>query len=296
MKITSISNEEISVFCHVKGAESIGEQTIQNLITKGMTKPEWCFLVKEEKNIIGRVGFMKGGSDIQLIMFGLYFPQSDDAARFPVEVFNLLKEKQIRNISYHLDSDTENYPEKLNLLKKAGMQVIQTKKNYILKEEDYQKRETNRLIYKPLSEVGKEAYLEALKRVAEETLDREDARSYEKSGLQKGVEEHYDLLQDLGDPKDTWYLAYTHEELAGLIIPQKFNDKVGAINYIGVVPKQRGRHYVLDLLDKGVTNLFNRGITRIIADIDDLNMPMENALEEIGFKEENKIWVLNTEL
>jgi len=44
-------------------------------------------------------------------------------------------------------------------------------------------------------------------------------------------------------------------------------------------------------LDKGIKNLFERDVSKIIADIDVQNFPMENALLKSGFKEEKKIFV-----
>jgi len=91
-------------------------------------------------------------------------------------------------------------------------------------------------------------------------------------------------------------LAYSRGVFVGLVIPQLFKEQTGAINYIGVDPKQRGKGYVYDLLDKGIVSLFERKVQSILADIDELNFPMEKSLIKTGFVEEKKLWVLSISL
>jgi len=81
----------------------------------------------------------------------------------------------------------------------------------------------------------------------------------------------------------------SNNEVVGLVIPQMLYEDVGTINYIGVIPAKRGNNYVKDLLAQGIENLIERDITEIIADIDVKNHPMENALQEMGFKEKDKL-------
>jgi len=297
LKISHVNTDELNKFCIIPGRKPLNIESVKKLWKDGISKPELCFIAESDGEIKGRIGFRIAESEKQLNIFGLLLPELDDVSSeiskiFFESILQIMRDKGIHTIGYYLNSSKENHLKELKLLESCGMEIIQTKKNFILKNEDYQPKTENRLIYKTLSEIGKENFLKAFEEVTEKTLDREDEWIYNKLGSQIAAEDHFNLLENLGDPDDTWYLAYRNETFIGLIIPQKFNDKFGAINYIGVIPSQRGNNYVSDLLDKGVNNLVERNVQEIIADIDDRNFPMENSLTKIGFREEKKIWVL----
>jgi len=301
MKISQVQRDEPNEFCQIKGAREISTNTMIELWDNEISKPEWCFIVEVGNNGKGRIGFFKAGDEKNLNMFALHFPGLDDAnsatpEMFLTEIFGFMRNKGVLSINYHLDSETENHIMLLEVLKKTGMQVTQSKKSYLLERKASSKPSQNRLDYKTLSEVGKEAFLTAISEVTQGTLDREDERVYKERGKEKAAEEHMNLLKDIGDRDDTWYLAYEQGVFVGLVIPQKIDKQTGVINYIGVVPAQRGKGYVSALLEKGISSLFQRKFQRIIADIDELNFPMEKALKKLGFKEDKKIWVLNISL
>ena len=126
--------------------------------------------------------------------------------------------------------------------------------------------------------------------------DKEDEISVLKFGAEEHARNHFNDLKSIDFSPKNWFIAYNEKNIIGLVVPQKFNNEVGAINYIGVIPEERGKGYVIDLLNKGIKNLFKRNVSKIIADIDEQNFPMEKALLESGFKEEKKIWVYDLSL
>jgi ribosomal protein S18 acetylase RimI-like enzyme len=80
-------------------------------------------------------------------------------------------------------------------------------------------------------------------------------------------------------------MAYdTEGELVGLVVPQKFSENRGAINYIGVTPFQRGKGYVNGLLLEGSRLMIEDGIENLIADIDVQNYPLKKALGLLGYQ------------
>ncbi len=150
---------------------------------------------------------------------------------------------------------------------------------------------SNRLSYKSLNDVDEKKFIEAIKEVTRDTLDKEDQLSIKSLGEEETATKYFAILKDIDYRVDYWKLGYIEDSLVELIVPQKFNEEVGAINYIGVVPETRGNGYVVDLLQKGTEILFNDGVKKIIADIDKENFPMENVLIKIGFKEENIVLI-----
>jgi ribosomal protein S18 acetylase RimI-like enzyme len=57
------------------------------------------------------------------------------------------------------------------------------------------------------------------------------------------------------------------------------------IAYVGVVPEQRGRGYVDDLLAQAVATLTASGAEVVRADSDIANVPMANAFRRAGFEQ-----------
>src|SRR6056297_963224 len=131
-------------------------------------------------------------------MFGLYLPNSfestlESSVRFLSEIFHLLQKEGIIEIQYHLESDAFDHLMTLEVLKKAGMRVTQTKKSYSLQKGGFHPLPVNCLEYKTLSEIGKAAFLKAMQTVTQETLDREDEKQYDHN-TQNGAEEHFKFL------------------------------------------------------------------------------------------------------
>ena len=59
----------------------------------------------------------------------------------------------------------------------------------------------------------------------------------------------------------------------------------GTIGYIGVVPEQRGRGYIDDLLARGTATLLGGNDQAIEADTDVSNTPMADAFRRAGYDE-----------
>lgn len=68
-----------------------------------------------------------------------------------------------------------------------------------------------------------------------ETLDKEDELSVLNFGAEEHARNHFNDLKSIDFYPKNWFIAYKNNNIIGLVIPQKFNNKVGAINYIGVI-------------------------------------------------------------
>ncbi len=105
------------------------------------------------------------------------------------------------------------------------------------------------------------------------------------------------MLKDIDFNPDWWQVAYNDQsEFVGLVVPQKFDDDCGAINYIGVSPDKRGKGYINDLLLEGSQLIFDANIPKIIADIDVENFPLDKSLNALGFEYERSLVVLKLNL
>jgi ribosomal protein S18 acetylase RimI-like enzyme len=136
-----------------------------------------------------------------------------------------------------------------------------------------------RLMFRNLLDVGDDAFVAALARISEGTLDHYTRARRDEIGALAAAREHFTDEQRYQKRYEPvwWQLGYTREgELAGLVMPAE-NNTWPNIGYIGVVPEQRGCGYVDELLAQGTRTLVAEGATRIIADTDLANVPMANA-------------------
>jgi RimJ/RimL family protein N-acetyltransferase len=146
--------------------------------------------------------------------------------------------------------------------------------------------EPGRLAFRTLEETGEEAFVDAMMRVSEGTLDREISEERERLGPRRAAREFFHDAQRVKYDPSWWRLAYAPGgELAGLVMPAEPPGFL-TIFYIGVVPRMRGQGYVDDLLAAGTATLLeSRGSSEkpLVVDTDVANTPMAAAFERAGW-------------
>lgn len=291
MIIRSIQAEDIAKFQEI-GTEEGAKLTLnlEKWIDAGRTKLNWCFVIEESGVFVGRVIygiFEDQPHDIKIWQFKID-KKANDFMRAGTELLKgsvaLLKEEGFKTAEYHLYSNLANEFEAYQeVLKSGGFDLTQEKMNFEATEIKRSDK-SQRLTYKTLQEVGETAFVKAIEQVTENTLDRDDIDSIAQNGAEKAAQIYFDLLKEI-EFNDTWWrLAYDSAgELVGLVVPQKFDDETGAINYIGVVPNKRGNGYVYELVESASELMLQDGVETLIADIDVLNHPLEKALTKLGY-------------
>lgn len=293
MILRNINPSEIDEFCHL-GLDEEMARNFQEKILKAWEEkrsyPEWCFVTEENGKFTSRVAFDIFPSEPRnLMVWGLYVPEGEYYIERGTRLFKAAAEKfksqGFKLIEHHLYGKNDKKFEMLReLFLESGFKVMQEKKNFLFTDGELPPL-SGRLTFKSLREVGEEKYINAIMKVTENTLDTYDQMEVREMGAGEAAKSNFYGLKDIDYNEDWWKLAYEKGgDLAGLIIPHKFSEKVGAINYIGVVPEKRGNGYVMDLLAMGTSILKNNGIEEIIADIDINNFPMENALRRAGYR------------
>jgi RimJ/RimL family protein N-acetyltransferase len=139
-----------------------------------------------------------------------------------------------------------------------------------------------RLVFR--AEGDDEVFAEAFARVAVGTLDHHTRQALATSTPMAQAREDVEGYRDMPGDRGLWRLAYTPVgDLAGVALPSA-NNGGPVVGYLGVVPEQRGRGYVDDLLAE-ITRLHaERGADRIAADTDAGNVPMARAFERAGYR------------
>lgn len=127
------------------------------------------------------------------------------------------------------------------------------------------------------------AFLDAFAAVAQSSLDQLTVRNLAQMGAQDQARDDLDFYASLPGRRDYWRLARNHGgDLVGLLIPSR-SATSASVSYLGVLPAQRGRGYVDDLLAE-ITHVHAADAApQITADTDTTNTPMAAAFTRAGY-------------
>jgi len=291
-RVRSIGADGLDRFVEAGGLPQHHEevrQYVENMFRAGSMRPEWCFVLEDEGQLLlGRVALWTlPGMEypLDLVLLDLRWEQ-DYLASGAVLLRQVLEKAQAlgaHEVGHILDAPPMRpqwqyrQDERVALLERAGFTMERETTRFEWRDGNAPPFVPGRLVFRSLDEVGEDASVDAVIRVSEGTLDREIQAEREEHGPEKASRKLYELESHLEHEPSWWKLAYTQEdELAGLIMACK-NPTSPVIGYIGVLPEQRGRGYVDDLLAKGTHTLLATGAEQVRADTDVHNTPMAAA-------------------
>lgn len=196
------------------------------------------------------------------------------------------------NIEHVLDTPPVNpqfqrYAEKrMNLLSHLGFHEIRGTRRFEWQVDNISATAYARsLSFLTLSEVGEDAFVEAIMKVSVLTLDQRINDERNEAGARQHAVQLFEELKEMEYEPDWWQLAYDVDGLlVGLVMPAKA-PAFSTIAYIGVVPEQRGKGYIDPLLNQGTSILLAAGESLIRADTDVSNFPMAQAFLRSGYTE-----------
>ncbi len=266
------------------GAHAKFGQNVVRWLGKGFTKPDWVFVFEEHGDIVGGAAFNEfEPMELSVLDFTLDGAYKSDGSGLLEESVRLALRPGMRTVDYTLYNDTADFEEIREIFLAAGFTVCQNKLSFVFTKESLDEV-SSALTMKPLTQLDEMTFVQAVARVTESTLDGKMAADALRFGALAAAQTYVDGLRRLDNRPEWWKLACDeHGEFVGLIVPQKLGERVGAINYIGVAPEKRGRGYVLELLREGTRTLLSAGVTKVIADIDVHNAPMDDALRRVGY-------------
>ena len=139
------------------------------------------------------------------------------------------------------------------------------------------------LVFRGLSKVGEDAFVEAMASTYGGTRDSWITRNVQEHGLLGAAQADFRDYQGLEHLPEWWELAYTEDgAIAGVVMAAR-NPSVAVIAYVGVVPEQRGRGLAQQLVRRGTELLVGSGADEIRGDCDRDNVAMVKAFERAGF-------------
>jgi ribosomal protein S18 acetylase RimI-like enzyme len=289
MTVRSIRPEELDACCAIGGGPGLAE-TVRKLWQEGSCSPDLCFTAERDGRPVGWTFFFRTPFTTNFYLTRLHIEASADYSETGRALLKLAADKAsaagAATIGYAVYDIYDPAPARTQqLLEACGFKQTQVKRRYVWKDPGTAVEVPTRLEFRPLSVVGEEAYIEALGRITEATLDREDQADIARLGLAAAGPSYMALLRDLEFLPDEWQLACLPDgKLCGLVVPQAIEfGSEGAINYIGVVPELRGSGYGFDLLLKGTAQLQRRGLRTVVAETDVENRPLHAHLERAGY-------------
>jgi ribosomal protein S18 acetylase RimI-like enzyme len=300
MLIRPIQADEIDQFVEAGGPGHHEEvrQYVEGMFAAGAMRPEWCFVLEEEGRLLGRVALWAlPGADRPLALVLLDVPWEEDDLTAGVLLRDVLHKARAlgaQEIEHVLDSPPM-YPQfqfhqerRAGLLERVGFALRRETIRFEWRG-DRSPATSERLVFRTLEEVGDEAFVDAMAKVSEGTLDREIRDERERLGPWQAARAFFDDARDVKHEPSWWRLAYTPAgELVGLVMPAE-PPAFLTIFYVGVVPAMRGRGYVDDLLAAGTATLVEAGSGAgdrpLRADTDIANAPMAAAFWRAGWEE-----------
>ena len=251
-------------------------------LDNGYVKTPDCFVFENNGALLGGVCFCDDTEEEREILDFVL----DDIIPKGHELLTCAVRQAVKpethKISYNLYDDTEQFIAIQNLFGQAGFTVEQEKLRYTY-ESPIPPPSSDVLRFKSVAETGEGLFTDMVEAVTAGTLDRLMAADAARLGGLRAAREYVDSLKKIDFNPDWWRLGYVGDEIAGLILPQRFSETQGGINYVGVLPKFRGRGYGRSLLAEGTRILTENGICKICADTDVANQPLVNALEHLGY-------------
>jgi hypothetical protein len=295
MKIRPIHAGELTVFARYRDDDVLNrhlEQYVTNRWTTGTSRPDWCFVAEDGERIIGRamywalpartmpmvVDFLDAPWTGSYLDVGVALLQ-DTLARFRRQGAETMRYELI------LPSPFNDYPEKrVDILEHVGFSVRREGDRWEWTADAAPLAPAGRVVFRPWPEVGEEAFVGALGRTLEGTLDRWLEYNRQHLGAEAAAREYVASAQELRHEPTWWHLAYTPDGALIGVIMASANDGGPIVDYVGIVPEQRGHGYVDDLLAQGIAVLRAAGATRIRADSDTRSLPMARAFRRAGFR------------
>jgi len=289
MNVRSIRPDELDACCALGGTNWLAG-VVRGIWKEGGSSPELSFVAEDAGKPVGRVFFHHRSSPTELAMFGTHVEPSVDfvAAGRALLGASLarLKERGVTGVEYAIydiyDPDPVRYQ---HLIESVGFRQYQEKKRYVRENAGAAVEVPARLQFRTLAVVGEDVFTDAVQRVTEQTLDRQDLARIERNGPAETARWYMQLLKESDFEPADWLLGYVAGgRLCGLVVPKRLDDKEGTIDYIGVVPELRGSGYGFDLLMRGTALLQQRGFKTVVAETDSENRPFHAELERAGYR------------
>jgi RimJ/RimL family protein N-acetyltransferase len=287
------------------GAPPVSE-LLTRLEARGVTRREWCYVLERGGAAIGRVAlrrertcpaqFLGQLPEWELFPACLWLPwqEPDVCSLGELLISSALERAQLTEplqvVLQQRDGGPSWLEQRLQLCAALGLELFQEKQSYGWREGERPPTGGDRLRLQTLEQAGVERFRDTLGRCGEATLDRND-RWYRQLGGSFNWASVYLTLRT-ATPRGDWLLARdaSGAEVGVVCVSHFAAPDTGSIDFIGVVPEQRGQGYVGDLLRAANAAALRAGFSAMLSDTDVLNLPMRAAFPRNGHRPDAWSW------
>jgi hypothetical protein len=276
------------------GESSVAEvSVVPSVLEDSPFGPAKRFTVERAGVVLATADLMSGswmGDETGQLLAATWTPGELDAARAVVGAAVTAGRPGVEiNVASNAEAH-EAISERLALFEEFGFTLWQEKEGFWWADADQELPEPDRIVARPLVDVGGERFERVVAECTTGTLDRIDADTIASMGAAGWASA---VMGAYSGPDDAsiWFLAEEHGgAIVGYVGLGEFEENVGTILHIGVVPEQRGRGYVDQLLHLVNVTARKQGWTAMLSDADVLNPPMAAAFERNGHHADGRAW------
>lgn len=292
MQIRSITQNDLDLFAAFN-SDPAANQELRDYVSRqwsgGFSKPEWCFMQADENSPAMRAMYWSlpnaaSPADIARLELPWQGDYLGSGTRFIRATLDKVRDLGSTSITYLVETPPASYPDRrAEALESLGFSLMRDGLRWEWLSTASPVQVPNRLSYRTLAEVGEEAYIDAIRRVSTDSRDSWISSMVAEKGAEEAAREMFADSSTLIYKPEWWLLAYTPTgDLVGLVMMCR-NNYFPIVDYIGVVPEQRGNGYANDLLAKGTSIMQAQGAERIRGDTDRENPAMSKAFERAGY-------------
>jgi RimJ/RimL family protein N-acetyltransferase len=295
-----VTAEEASMdaFLSVSAASPYQEQLkeyAESLVRQRCTKPDWCVLGLEAGVPVARAALwalpgQAAPSDI--VMIAADWSEEDLAAgrELLTRMHELAGQLGADGVGHSVDSPPaapqyqENEDARVRLLTESGYELVRDGLRWRYSASSASEApQAHSLAFRPLPEVGEDAFVEAIASTYQGTQDSWITRTIEERGALGAARADFHDLKDMDYLPEWWELAYTEDSaLAGVVMAAKAPGSA-VVAYVGVVPEQRGKGLARQLVRRATEQLLAGGADEIRGDCDRDNVGMVKAFKRAGY-------------
>jgi RimJ/RimL family protein N-acetyltransferase len=274
------------------------ERYLASLVEGRFTRPDWCVVALEAGAPVARAALWAlPDHEIPTDVVLIEADWEDEDLAAGRSLLSRLHELALAQgadaLTHHVDSPPgppqyqENDEARVRLLAESGYELLRDGLRWryagagaVSQDES----ETPSLAFRPLSEVGEEAFVDAIAATYQGTRDSWLVANIGERGLVGAARADFVDYQGLEHLPEWWEVAHTEEgALAGVTIGAR-TPRQAVVAYVGVVPEQRGRGLAARLVRRTTERLLASGAEEIGGDCDRDNVAMVKAFERAGFE------------
>lgn len=224
MFIHPICEEELNVFAAFSDNPQTNERFLAYLTqmwNEGYIRPELCFVAEEAGEIIGRIAYWKLPSlnnfleidFLEVSSSANYLEVGAELLARSLDMLNLAADTIIQHtldVPYPVSTPSpSNSVARIELLEQFGFSLIRETCRFELQAITAEVKPSKRLLYRTLDDVSEDTFIDAIKRVSFDSLDRIIKQEMEELGAKEYANEYFKRMKAFKYKSTWWQLAYS---------------------------------------------------------------------------------------